>query len=92
MFGPNQIRFLPVLALSFLLGLPGLVMADHLHAPAGEEISCEICSHSSSPATAESTHCVQVAPEPQQVERHEDFFLPETRRFHHHQRGPPLLR
>ena len=85
-------RYLPVLALSFLLSLPGLVMADHLHASAGEEITCEVCCQSSSPATVDSVHYILTTPAPQHPEAPTAFLPPETFRCHRYQRGPPFLR
>jgi hypothetical protein len=92
MFGPSRTRFLSILALSFLLSLPGLVMAEHLHETATEEISCDYCGHSGPAAAGESGRCASSAPEPQKVEDKPAFISIESYLIHRHPRGPPLLR
>lgn len=88
----SHTRYLAVLALSFLLSLPGLVLADHLHEATAEEISCDLCGHIGPATTGESSRCLSVAPEPQRVEEKPTFIPLETYLIHRHQRGPPLLR
>jgi len=92
MLRPDHAKFLSIMALSFLLCLPGLVMAEHLHEPTHEETGCELCVHTGPAVAADSDRCIRTFKEPQKVEDKPTFFPLETFLLHRQQRGPPLLR
>jgi len=86
----NLTRSLPILVLSLLLSLPGLVFADHLHDTATEEVNCELCGHIGAAAPTESMHGAIAPVPPQRVTEPLLFALSKTPLFRKQPRGPPL--
>ena len=85
-------KSITTLLLSFLLGLPSLVLADHLHDEFSDEINCELCSFSS-PAASSNEQPQKFVCSDQQQTPEEATRLPfEVFRLNRYQRGPPLLR
>jgi len=89
---PSIAKHLSILVLSFLLGLPGLVFADHLHDTVTEEINCELCGHIGAAAPAESTHGTTAPAAPQKLTGTSACAPIKKQLFHRHPRGPPLPR
>ena len=85
-------KLVSTMALSLLLCLPRLAMAEHLHEPTHEEVGCEICINTAAMAAAGFNGCIRTPKEPQKVEEKPTSFPLETFLLHKHQRGPPLLR
>lgn len=88
------LKSLIILAISTLLNMPGVLMADHLHEVTHDhdEIQCEICSVAGSDNTERSLSCDASVPKHKEIQSKTDFIPLETYLFHKHQRGPPLLR
>ncbi len=84
-------KLLHILALSFLLGLPGVAAAEHFHDTVHEEEFCDVCEITG-PASTERTNCAPSVPKPHEIQDKKVFIPLETYLFHKHQRGPPLLR
>lgn len=90
------LKSLIILAISVLLNMPGILMADHMHEASShdhhDEVQCEICSAVGSDSTDRSLTCDNAVPKHQEIQKKVDFIPVETYLFHKHQRGPPLLR
>ncbi|MBO6556576.1 MAG: hypothetical protein JJ957_08755 [Pseudomonadales bacterium] len=92
MLRPLTSTYLRILALSFLLGFPGVVTAEHLHDSTHEEEHCDVCEIAGPVSIEHSPLCTTSVPRPHEIQGKQDFIRLETYLFHKHQRGPPLLR